>query len=753
MTVNRTVMLGLALLGAALLSGCGEQLPGWTDAAAASPLLHTAAVGSGYAVNVVITDTWSGGFNGAVRLKNTSGATITRFEVVFKLSGNASVSGDAWAGSISAPDAQGNRTAVSPGWLNPIAAGASFDLGFPGSGTFSGATIVSLKVNGQAVSLGSTPPTTPPPVNPPPSTLLTVGSTVALQVATPGFTSRYLRHSGALGVTEVVGAGSSDALKGDANWKVVAGLADANCVSFESANTPGQYLRHAAYRLRLDQNDNGAQFKGDATFCLVKGLDGAAGTVSLASKNNPSRYIRHRNAEVWLDAAATDTGYKQDASWTPGAAWTTDTGGSTGGNPPTGTRLDNPFTGAKWYVNQEWAAHAKADGGAAIAGYNTAVWMDRIGAIAPTTPGVMGLRGHLDAALRQGANLFTLVIYDLPNRDCFALASNGELRIKDNGFNRYKTEYITPLAQILADPKYKNIRIVAVIEPDSLPNLVTNTSDPDCQEAAGAGGYVEATQFTLNTLYNIPNVYSYIDIGHSGWLGWDSNFSQAATLIAGTVKGTAHGVDSVVGFISNTANTTPTTEPFLDAYAAAALPGSNGGTQIRQAKFYEWNPHFNELGYVQAWRKKMIELGFPSSIGMLIDTSRNGWGGPGRPSKLSTSTDVDTFVNESRVDRRTHRGMWCNQASGIGERPSVAPAPGVDAYVWIKPPGESDGVATAGVVDPTDPAKGFDRFCDPTYTVPSNGQRTGALPNAPHAGRWFSDGFKVLLKNAYPPLP
>jgi cellulose 1,4-beta-cellobiosidase len=415
-----------------------------------------------------------------------------------------------------------------------------------------------------------------------------------------------------------------------------------------------------------------------------------------------------------------------------------------------GPRLDNPFVGGKWYVDPIWSAKAIADNGSKIAGYNTAVWMDRIGAIAPTESGTMGLREHLDAAINQNANLIMIVIYDLPNRDCNALASNGELLISQNGFNRYKNEYVTPIVNIFSDAKYKNLRIIAIIEPDSLPNLVTNTSVAKCQEAAGAGGYVEATQYTLNRLYPLTNVYSYIDIGHSGWLGWDNNLNGATQLIGNAIKGTTNGVNSVAGFISNTANTTPLKEPFLDSLANSPFPGNNS-QQVRQAKFYEYNPHFSETSFVNAWRSKMISLGFPSTIGMLVDTSRNGWGGAGRPTALSTSTDLDTFVNQSRIDRRFHRGNWCNQASGIGERPTIAPAPGIDAYVWVKPPGESDGVAMAGVIDPTDPAKGFDRFCDPTFTTGA-GTLTGAMAGAPHAGRWFSAGFKVLLQNAYPPL-
>ena len=235
-------------------------------------------------------------------------------------------------------------------------------------------------------------------------------------------------------------------------------------------------------------------------------------------------------------------------------------------------------------------------------------------------------------------------------------------------------------------------------------------------------------------------------------MGWDSNFAPAVTLIANAVKGTTNGVKSIAGFVSNTAGTTPTTEPFLDAFSSSALPGSNGGTQVRQSKFYEWNPYFSELTFVRAWKTAMINAGFPSSIGMLIDTSRNGWGGSARPTALSTNTDLETFVNTSRVDRRYHRGNWCNQASGIGERPKATPVADVDAYIWVKPPGESDGAASLALsVDPTDPTKGFDRFCDPTFTTKNN-TLTGAMAGAPVSGKWFSAGFKVLLQNAFPPL-
>ena len=42
-------------------------------------------------------------------------------------------------------------------------------------------------------------------------------------------------------------------------------------------------------------------------------------------------------------------------------------------------------------------------------------------------------------------------------------------------------------------------------------------------------------------------------------------------------------------------------------------------------------------------------------------------------------------------------------------------------------------------------------MCDPNATRPDGAARTGAQANAPHAGRWFPEAFKVLIDNAYPP--
>ncbi|HMG22251.1 MAG TPA: cellulase family glycosylhydrolase, partial [Kofleriaceae bacterium] len=129
---------------------------------------EVAVSGGGVTVDVVTTNVWSGGFNGAVRITNNAfPSPITSFEVVFRLGGSPSISGTPWNGNISAPDGTGARTATQPSWMpsNPLATGQTWDVGFPGSGVFVNSTIVSVRVNGQAIAIGgggggdTTPPT------------------------------------------------------------------------------------------------------------------------------------------------------------------------------------------------------------------------------------------------------------------------------------------------------------------------------------------------------------------------------------------------------------------------------------------------------------------------------------------------------------------------------------------------------------------------------------------------------------------
>ncbi|RAS66993.1 cellulose 1,4-beta-cellobiosidase [Lentzea atacamensis] len=436
----------------------------------------------------------------------------------------------------------------------------------------------------------------------------------------------------------------------------------------------------------------------------------------------------------------------------PTSTTTTTTTTTTSGNPNPGTRVDNPYVGAKQYINPDWSAKAAAEpGGSRVANQPTGVWMDRIAAITGTVDS-RGLVGHLDEAVRQAAGsplVIQLVIYNLPGRDCSALASNGEL--KPHEIDRYKAEYIDPIAAILARPAYKDLRIVTTVEIDSLPNLITNVSPrPTAVEACDVmkanGNYVTGVGYALAKLGAVPNVYNYLDIGHHGWIGWDDNFGPTAELLYQAANASGSTKANVHGFIANTANYGALKEQHF------SINDSVDGKSVRESKWVDWNRYVDELSYAQAFRQRAVQAGFDANVGMLIDTSRNGWGGAARPTGPGPRTSVDAYVNGGRFDRRIHLGNWCNQSgAGLGERPKAAPETGIDAYVWMKPPGESDG---ASKEIPNNEGKGADKMCDPTYTgnIRNGNNMSGALPDAPLSGKWFSAQFQELMRNAYPAL-
>ncbi|WP_410813194.1 alpha-L-arabinofuranosidase B [Micromonospora sp. 067-2] len=155
---------------------------------------------------------------------------------------------------------------------------------------------------------------------------LTPGSTVSLRATTACCTTRYLNHSGSDVVTSVVTSSSSATDKGNASWIVRSGLANSACVSFESKNTSGNYLRHRNYQLYLNANDGTALFRADATFCPEAGKSGQG--TSLASSNFPTRYIRHYNNIGYIASNGGpntfDAGnlWYEDVSWAVSAPWT-----------------------------------------------------------------------------------------------------------------------------------------------------------------------------------------------------------------------------------------------------------------------------------------------------------------------------------------------------------------------------------------------------------------------------------------------
>ncbi len=470
------------------------------------------------------------------------------------------------------------------------------------------------------------------------------------------------------------------------------------------------------------------------------------------------------------------------------------TGGGGGGG--TVVHVANPYASATQYISPDWSNEVKAAAATesgtlasqmnVVATYPTAVWLDHIGAIygGAANSSRMSLQQHITAALSQQSGsepvVVTLVIYDLPDRDCAALASNGELSIAGGdtvvgsggtsqtltgtGLEEYENNYITPIYNILQPyASNANIRFVLVVEDDSLPNMVTNTGEGSNSAIANCvaandgvtgspslnGVYVQAIQYALSTFHQLPNVYNYLDVGHHGWLGWSSNFTPAVNFLTSVAKGTTAGLASVDGFITNTANYGPTKEPYMTATEAV------GSGEVYESTFYQYDPYIDEEDYAAALDAAFVQAGFPSTLGFLIDTSRNGWGSSSRPAGASSSTDLNTFVDASKIDLRDDMGQWCNQPNaGIGVPPTVNPGgfSNLSAYVWIKPPGESDGNYPGSVYNGVTSTTG-DPNCNPTHdNALANSEPTNAMANSPKAGTFWIPYFTMLVQNAYPPI-
>jgi hypothetical protein len=155
---------------------------------------------------------------------------------------------------------------------------------------------------------------------------VTPGSTISLRATTACCTTRYISHSGATVSTQVVSSSSSATAKANATFIVRAGLGNSSCVSFESRNTSGNYLRHQNYQLYLAANDGSSLFAQDATFCPQAGQNGQGN--SFMSNNYSSRYIRHYNNNVYIASNGgsnnfdSSTSYADDVSWVVSSPWT-----------------------------------------------------------------------------------------------------------------------------------------------------------------------------------------------------------------------------------------------------------------------------------------------------------------------------------------------------------------------------------------------------------------------------------------------
>ncbi|KAI6847631.1 putative alpha-L-arabinofuranosidase [Hortaea werneckii] len=173
---------------------------------------------------------------------------------------------------------------------NSISGQGTFYEGVVTSGYPSDDTEAQVQANIVSAGYATTSLTSGPAVN--------VGDTVSLHVTTPGYTGRYLAHSDSDINTQILTSSSSVSAKQSASWTVTTGLGNSACVSFESLDVPGSYIRHYDFVLQLAADDGSKQMHEDATFCPQAGLTGEGN--SITAWGYPTRYIRHFNNEGYV---------------------------------------------------------------------------------------------------------------------------------------------------------------------------------------------------------------------------------------------------------------------------------------------------------------------------------------------------------------------------------------------------------------------------------------------------------------------
>ncbi|KAK0211168.1 cellulase [Desarmillaria ectypa] len=351
----------------------------------------------------------------------------------------------------------------------------------------------------------------------------------------------------------------------------------------------------------------------------------------------------------------------------------------------------NPYEGHQVYVPPYCAAEVEAAAAtitnsslsakaSAVAEIPTFTWFDLVSKV-PDLGTYLAEAQSLQKS--EGTNyLVQIVVYDLPDRDCAALASNGEFSIADDGLNKYK-DYIDQIVEQVS--QYTDVRVVAVIEPDSLANLVTNLSVSKCSGAADA--YKEGVTYAMQRLSSV-GVYMYLDAGHAGWLGWSANLSPAAELFNDlyTAAGSPEYVRGLATDVSN----------YNALSATTADPVTSG------------NSNYDELHYIEALAPLLTS--FPAHF--IVDQGRSG-----------------------QQNIRNAWGDWCNVVgAGLGTRPTNDTGSDlIDAIVWVKPPGESDGTSNTS-------SSRYDSSCG----------LSDSATDAPEAGTWFQSYFADLVTNANP---
>ena len=402
--------------------------------------------------------------------------------------------------------------------------------------------------------------------------------------------------------------------------------------------------------------------------------------------------------------------------------------------------------GTTLYVNPASTtqqAAAKLDGQAradalVLGGFPSATWFTK-GTPAEVQAAVKKL---VDAAAAKNA-VPTVVAYNLPHRDCSQYSAGGATSKAD-----YQA-WIDAFAAGIGDRK-----VVVILEPDGLGIIPFHTDlsgkeewckPPDADKATAANERYEMLGYAVDKLRARPHSAVYLDGTHSAWLG-------VGDIASRLVKA---GVQRASGFFINVSNYEPTDKlldygTWISQCIRYGTSGDGTGHFERCAsQYFPASPNdYATWALSRKWYADNVGKAARPATHFVIDTSRNG-NGPLDTSRYGASP----YNQPSSVISALTSGNWCNPpGAGLGFAPTANPDPSVpnlDAYFWVKLPGQSDGSC-----DIAGAARAWD------YSVynpwPSSIDQNHFDPlwgmTDPSAGVWFPQQALELAKKANPAL-
>lgn len=336
------------------------------------------------------------------------------------------------------------------------------------------------------------------------------------------------------------------------------------------------------------------------------------------------------------------------------------------------------------------------------------------------------------------------VLYNIPGRDCGSYSAGGAQTTAD-----YEA-WINGVAQGIGNKK-----AVIALEPDALANLPSDCGyNPATVDAAQATAdrYTQIN-YAVKTLEAGAGTSVYLDAGNSSW--------QAVGTIASRLV--TAGVLGAQGFFSNVSNFRQTAyESKFDTWVSECVAFANNATEGGwRLGHYDWcaSQYYSSQGpvnpndistwkFTDEWYAQNLGSAMPT-LHFLIDTSRNGQG----PLDASVYANAP-YDQPNAVVNVLSGGSWCNPPGrGLGLRPTAnTGVPLLDAYLWVKTPGQSDGTCDA--------AGGARAWDYAAYT--QAGWPTDAASQAlfdplwglddPAAGAWFPQQALDLARRANPSL-